>query len=108
PELLFTWNEEIAQKVIGMKDLALNKYLRFEDHIYLPAVLNKVRLEAQRDVQEYGFSQLKLVIAFLKWHNLRDPEEAEESIFSPLLLIPVELKKKKQAGGDQYVLSITD
>ncbi|GEP98600.1 AAA domain-containing protein [Chitinophaga cymbidii] len=108
PELLFTWNDEIAQKVIGMKDLALNKYLRFEDHIYLPAVLNKVRLEAQRDVQEYGFSQLKLVIAFLKWHNLRDPEEAEESIFSPLLLIPAELKKKKQAGGDQYVLSITD
>lgn len=108
PELLFTWNNEIAQNVVEMKDLALNKYLRFEDHLYLPAVLNKVRLEAQRDVQEYGFSQLKLVIAFLKWHNLRDREESEESIFSPLLLIPVELKKKKQVGGDQYVLSITD
>lgn len=108
PELLFTWNEEIAQQVVEMKDLTLNKYLRFEDHLYLPAVLNKVRLEAQRDVQEYGFSQLKLVVAFLKWHNLRDQEETEESIFSPLLLIPAELKKKKQVGGDQYVLSITD
>jgi len=106
PELLFTWNEEIAEKVIGMKDLSLNKYLRFEDHPYLPGVLNKVRLEAQKDIQEYGFSQLKLVVAFLKWHNLR--EDPEESMMSPLLLIPVELKKKKQVGEDQYSLSITD
>lgn len=106
PDLLFTWNEVIAAQVIGMKDLALNKYLRFEDHSYLPGILNKVRLEAQRDVQEYGFSQLRLVIAFLKWHNLR--EEPEESIFSPLLLIPAELRKKKQVGADQYVLGITD
>ncbi|WP_346320840.1 AAA domain-containing protein [Chitinophaga sp. YIM B06452] len=106
PELLFTWNPEIAEKITGMKDLSLNKYLRFEDHPYLPGILNKIRLEARKDVQEYGFSQLKLVVAFLKWHNL--PEDPEETIFSPLLLIPVELKKKKQVGGDQYVLSITD
>lgn len=106
PDLLFTWNEDITNCVIAMKDIPLNKYLRFEDHLYLPDVLNKVRLEAQRDVQEYGFSQLKLVAAFLKWHNLR--EEPEESILSPLLLIPAELKKKKQVGGDQYVLGITD
>lgn len=106
PELLFTWNTEVAEKVTGMQELSLNKYLRFEDHPYLPAVLNKIRLEARRDVQEYGFSQLKLVVAFLKWYNL--PEEPEESILSPLLLIPVELKKKKHAAGDQYVLDITD
>lgn len=106
PELLFTWNDAVAEKVTAMQELALNKYLRFEDHPYLPAVLNKIRLEARRDVQEYGFSQLKLVVAFLKWHNLR--EEPEESILSPLLLIPVELKKKKQTGGDQYVLEVLD
>ncbi len=69
-------------------------------------MLNKIRLEAQRDVQEFGFSQLKLVVAFLKWHNLA--EDPQESIHSPLLLLPVELKKKKQTGGDQYVLSVTD
>lgn len=106
PELLFTWNADIEAKVIAMGDLALNKYLRFEDHPYLPAVLNKIRLEAQRDVQEFGFSQLKLVVAFLKWHNLA--EDPQESVHSPLLLLPVELKKKKQTGGDQYVLSVTD
>ncbi|WP_341843785.1 AAA domain-containing protein [Chitinophaga caseinilytica] len=106
PELLFTWNADIESKVVAMGDLSLNKYLRFEDHPYLPAVLNKIRLEAQRDVQEFGFSQLKLVVAFLKWHNLA--EDPQESIHSPLLLLPVELKKKKQTGGDQYVLTVTD
>ncbi len=105
-ELLFTWNSDIEAKVIAMGDLPLNKYLRFEDHPYLPPVLNKIRLEAQRDVQEFGFSQLKLVVAFLKWHNLA--EDPQETIHSPLLLLPVELKKKKQTGGDQYVLTVTE
>jgi hypothetical protein len=104
PQLLFTWNEEIADKVKGMKEMALNKYLRFEDHPYLPAALNKIRVEAQHDIQEFGFSQLKLVIAFMNWHNLRD--EADERIQSPLLLIPVELKKKKSVTEDQYVLKV--
>lgn len=104
PQLLFTWNEEIADKVKGMKEMALNKYLRFEDHPYLPAALNKIRVEAQHDIQEFGFSQLKLVIAFLNWHNLRD--EADERIQSPLLLIPVELKKKKSVTEDQYILKV--
>ncbi|MGX5819196.1 AAA domain-containing protein [Chitinophaga lutea] len=106
PDLLFTWGGEIARKVTAMEDLPLQRYLRFEDHPYLDTVLNKIRLEARRDVQEFGFSQLRLVIGFLRWHNLR--EEPEEPIFSPLLLVPAELKKKKQVGGDQYVLSITD
>ncbi|MCK7555029.1 DUF4011 domain-containing protein [Chitinophaga sedimenti] len=106
PQHLFTWNEDIAANVKGMKEMSLNKYLRFDDHPYLPAALNKIRVEAQHDIQEFGFSQLKLVIAFLSWHNLRD--EADERIQSPLLLIPVELKKKKSVTEDQYLLKVTD
>ncbi|UYQ95057.1 AAA domain-containing protein [Chitinophaga horti] len=105
PQLLFTWNDDIAANVKDMKDMSLNKYLRFDDHPYLPAALNKIRVEAQHDIQEFGFSQLKLVIAFLNWHNLRD--EADERIQSPLLLIPVELKKKKSVTEDQYMLKVT-
>ena len=106
PEHLFTWNTELADKVSGMKDIVLNKYLRFEDHGYLPASLDRVRVESQKAIQEYGFSQLKLVIAFLNWHNLK--EEASERIQSPLLLIPVELKKNKKLKEDHYVLKILD
>jgi DNA polymerase III delta prime subunit len=106
PELLFTWNQELSEKIIGGKDIILNKYLRFEDHPYLPATLDRARTESQRDIQEYGFSQLKLVIAFLSWHNLKD--EAAERIRSPLLLLPVTLKKNKKVKEDHYVLKALD
>jgi superfamily I DNA and/or RNA helicase/predicted DNA-binding WGR domain protein len=106
PELLFTWNAELAEKITGMKEIVLNKYLRFEDHVYLPSSLDRVRVESQRDIQEYGFSQLKLVIAFLNWHNLR--ENPEERIQSPLLLLPVSLKKNKKVKEDHYVMKVLD
>jgi predicted DNA-binding WGR domain protein len=106
PDLLFTWNEDISAKVTGMKEITLNKYLRFEDHLYLPSSLDKIRVESRRDVQEYGFSQLKLVVAFLNWHNLK--EEMHERIQSPLLLIPVELKKSKKLKEDHYVMKVLD
>lgn len=106
PELLFTWNDEISGKVKGMKEILLNKYLRFEDHTYLSSALDKIRVESQRDIQEYGFSQLKLVITFLNWHNLK--ENANERIQSPLLMIPVELKKSKKLKEDHYTLQVLD
>jgi predicted DNA-binding WGR domain protein/DNA polymerase III delta prime subunit len=106
PDLLFTWQGELAEKITGMKEIVLNKYLRFEDHVYLPASLDRVRVESQRDIQEYGFSQLKLVIAFLNWHNLK--EDPKERIQSPLLLLPVSLKKNKKLKEDHYVLKVLD
>jgi len=106
PEMLFTWNADISAKVKGAKEIVLNKYLRFEDHNYLPSSLDKIRLESQRDIQEYGFSQLKLVITFLNWHNLK--EDIAERIRSPLLLIPVELKKTKRLKEDHYTMKVLD
>jgi len=106
PELLFTWNAEVAGKISSAKDVVLNKYLRFEDHAYLSTTLNKIRVEAQRNVQEYGFSQLKLVVCFLNWHNLK--EDKQERIQSPLLLISVQLKKTKNLIEDTFTLQIND
>ena len=106
PDLLFIWNSDISSKVKGMKEIVLNKYLRFEDHPYLPSSLDKIRVESQRDIHEFGFSQLKLVIAFFNWHNLK--EDTKERIQSPLLLMPVELKKTKRLKEDHYTLKILD
>jgi predicted DNA-binding WGR domain protein/DNA polymerase III delta prime subunit len=106
PEHLFTWNNDIESKVTDMKELILNKYLRFEDHSYLTATLDKIRVESQRDIQEFGFSQMKMVIAFLNWHNLN--EDIEERIQSPLLLIPTALKKTKRLKEDHYTLHLLD
>lgn len=106
PELLFTWNGEIAEKITGSKEILLNKYLRFEDYPWLPASLDRVRVDARRDEQEYGFSALKLAIAFLSWNNLEDAPE--ERIQTPLLLLPVSLKKNKKVREDHYILKTLD
>ncbi len=106
PEQLFIWSTEISKKVKELKEISLNKYLRFEDHPYLIPSLDKIKSEAQKDKQEFGFSRLRLVVAFLQWHNLK--EDKNERIVSPLLLLPVELKKKKAVNNDQYTLEILD
>lgn len=106
PQLLFTWNPEISAQIIRQNDIPLNKYLRFEDHLYLNSQLNAIRQHAENDKKEYGFSQLKLVVAFLHWHNLK--EDIQERIQSPLLLLPVELERKKSLKEEKFTLKIID
>jgi superfamily I DNA and/or RNA helicase/predicted DNA-binding WGR domain protein len=104
PNSLFVWNEDISSKIKSGKQIALSKYLKIEDNPYIPSILDKIRSESIRDVNEYGFSQLRLIICSLNWCNLKD--DKYEIINSPLLLIPVEVKKKKGIK-DQYTLDIT-
>ncbi len=103
-EQLFVWHPQLASTVADGAPMSLGKYLRFEDAPYIPGVLDKIISEARRDRAEYGFGQLRLVICFLRWHNLK--EAPQESIHSPLLLLPVELTKKK-AVRDNYILDPT-
>lgn len=101
PEQLLFWHPEIERILAQSKPLQLGKYLRFEDAPYLPGVLDGIMAEARRDQAELGFSQLRLVICFLRWHNLK--ESPQERIDSPLLLLPVSVTKKKGIR-DSYVL----
>lgn len=98
---LCTWGSSFGQQVLSGKALNLQKWLRFDEQSYLPASLDKLIQETRRDRAEYGFSNLRLVIAFMHWHNLK--EAPEERILSPLLWLPVALVKKKGVR-DQYVL----
>lgn len=61
--------------------ISLNKYLRIEDNPYIPSGLDKIRLECNKDINEYGFSQLKLVLCNLNWYNTK--ENAYEKLFHP-------------------------
>ena len=45
------------------------------------------------DAREYGFSQLRLVVAYLRWTNLK--EAPDERINSPLILAPATLTRRK-------------
>lgn len=103
-EQLFVWHPALATTVTEGAPMALGKYLRFEDAPYISGVLDKIISEARRDRAEFGFSQLRLVLCFLRWNNLK--ETPEERIHSPLLLLPVTLTKKKGVR-DHYVLDPT-
>lgn len=103
-EQLFLWHPALASQITEGAPLSLGKYLRFEDAEYIPGVLDKIISEARRDRAEYGFAQLRLVLCFLRWNNLK--EARDERIHSPLLLLPVELTKKKGVR-DNYVLDPT-
>lgn len=105
PEDLLYWHESLAQDISAGNNLALNRWLRMEEAPYLPGQLDKLICEARRDRAEYGFSQLRLVLTFLRWHNLK--ESPQERIHSPLLLLPVELTKKKGVK-DHYTLEPSD
>ena len=104
PEQLFTWQPEIEKLLVEGAPIPLNRYLRFEDAPYVPSVLDKLISEARRDTAEFGFSQLRLVLCFLRWNNLK--ENRNERIDSPLLLLAVELTKKKGVR-DSYVMRAT-
>lgn len=99
-DLIF-WNDSLQHKLSKSKKINLNTYLEFNSNSFLAPTLNKIRLDARKSKNEYGFSPLKLVVAFLHWYNFK--ENADEKITSPLLLLSADLVKKK-AVTDIYTL----
>jgi hypothetical protein len=93
PEQILTWNDSLQQAIASGSTISLNKHLRFEEAIYLPSVLDQIRTEANRDQAEFGFAQLRLVVCFLRWSNLK--AKPPERFDSPLVLLPVRLTKTK-------------
>jgi predicted DNA-binding WGR domain protein len=98
---LFLWHDLIAKALASGESIVLGQYLRFEDAPYASGVLDQIIATERRDRNEFGFAQLRLVICFLRWHNLK--ETPAERIHSPLLLLPVELVRRKGVR-DAYVL----
>jgi len=90
---LFTYNKFLAEALAAEKTIVLDRYLRFEDAPYLTHTLDAIRRDSNREKKEYGFSELRFVLIFFRWHDLK--EEKELRINSPLLLMPVEIVKKK-------------
>lgn len=90
---ILVWNEELRRTLSENKALSLNKYLNFVEALYLPSLLDRIIADSRRDQAEFGFTQLRLVLCFLSWANIKaSPVERYES---PLLLLPVRLLKSK-------------
>lgn len=105
PDQVVTWGGDFERAISGGGRVSLNKYLNFSEVLYLPSQLERLLAEARRDRAEFGFAQLRLVACFLYWANLK--EKPVEQYESPLVLIPVELKKKKGIR-DTYALEPSD
>ena len=101
PDQVLTWDGDFRDEIVQGKKVTLNRHLNFEEAVYLPSVLDRVRAEARRDRAEFGFAQLRIVLCFLRWSNLK--ENPPERFDSPLVLLPVELTKKKGVK-DTYVV----
>ena len=104
PEQLFYLQSDVIEQLAKGKDINLAKYLRFDDEPFIAGSLDHIRQQANRDEKEFGFAQLRLAVVFLRWHNLK--ESRDERIHSPLLLVPVELTKRKGVR-DSFVLKST-
>lgn len=105
PDQLCTWKGRFVAEVLSGKAVPLNQWLRFEDQPQLPSSFDRLIQETRRDRAEYGFSHLRLVVAFFHWHNLRDAPN--ERITSPLLWLPAEIGKAKGVR-DQYTVRASD
>jgi superfamily I DNA and/or RNA helicase/very-short-patch-repair endonuclease/DNA polymerase III delta prime subunit len=65
--------------------------------------LKKIRIEAIRSFEERGVNSLFLVLGTLTWYDKDKPKEA---LFSPLILLPVELIKEPRR--DVYKISVLE
>ena len=104
-EEILTWNAALQSQLASGEPVSLNRHLRFDEALYLPGTLDRIAAEARREQAEFGFSQLRLAISFLRWSNLK--EKPPERFDSPLLLVPVRLTKKKGVR-DTWLLEATE
>ena len=105
PDQILVWNDSLHAALTGGEPISLNKYLNFAEALYLPSMLDRIMAESKRDQAEFGFGQLRLVICFLHWANLK--EKPVERFDSPLVLLPVELKKKKGIRDTYYLEAVS-
>ncbi len=105
PDQILVWNDQLRREMTRGKPVSLNKYLNFTEVLYVPSQLAKLIAAARRDQSEFGFAQLRLVICFLHWSNLK--EKPVEQYDSPLVLLPVQLRKKKGIRDTFYLEALT-
>ncbi|MCA9107242.1 MAG: hypothetical protein KDA83_17630, partial [Planctomycetales bacterium] len=68
---IWVWNSELRREISKGQKISLGKHLNFTEAVYLPTLLDRVRLEARRDLTEYGFEQLRLVACYLNWCDIK-------------------------------------
>ncbi len=100
---LLTGTSKAMGKLIAGEVLVLGDWIRFEEMLYAPTVLSRLRLDAMRTEQDLGASPLRLIPAMLHWYDLKNAPDT--LVTSPLLLLNAQLSKRKGVR-DAFVLRI--
>ena len=90
---ILTWGGKFQRDVEAGKPIPLNRYMNFREALYLGPTLDRIRAESLRDQAEFGFQQLRMVLCFLRWADVK--ANPPEKYFSPLVLLAAKLVKKK-------------
>ncbi|MBI4750506.1 MAG: DUF4011 domain-containing protein [Acidobacteria bacterium] len=96
------WNGEVVTRLASGSEISLLSLLDAAHTDFAHTVLDRIRLEDRRMQNEFGFSQLRLVVAFLHWRNLNTSQN--EPVISPLLLLPVAIEKRR-GERDEFLLT---
>ncbi|MBL0748356.1 AAA domain-containing protein [Nocardioides baculatus] len=104
-EQLFTWGGPASRRLVDGKTVELGSVVRWDDAPYAEQALDAVRSQAQRDRAEYGQDQLRVVVAFLRWHDVHD--DPDVPILSPLVLAAAGLTKARGVR-QSYKLQLVD
>ena len=93
PESLFTWGGPTSRRLRAGGTVDVGSVVRWEEAPYAESSLDTIAATARRDRSEFGQDQLRLVVAFLRWHDVHgDPAT---TITSPLVLARAELTKRR-------------
>jgi len=101
PDQILTWGGRFRKDIVSGRPVPLNRYMDFREALYLGPTLDRIRAESLRDQAEFGFQQLRLVLCFLRWADVKS--NPPEEYYSPLALLPAQLTKKKGVR-DTYLL----
>jgi hypothetical protein len=101
---LFTWGGPASARLVDGRAVDVGSLVRWDDAPYAAASLDALISSARRDRAEYGHDQLRLVVAFLRWHDVKN--DPGTPIESPLVLAPVTLTKQRGVR-DAYRLQLT-
>jgi len=74
--------------------------LKYPDE--LESIMEKISSDARLAEQEMGVSTLFLAFGFLEWY---EADDSDKRAYAPLLLLPVNVERRKVRGKDVYYLS---
>lgn len=98
-------DDTLLRRLGDGKAVSLSSFINFQEVLYASSVFDRIITDDRRERAEYGFGGLRLAMAFLNWADVKS--KPPEKYNSPLVLVSVDLKKKKGVR-DTYFLEATD